>query len=303
VPGRGVAICPRCRVSVAANAFCPSCGRYVAPVTWVAIPPQGVATPPTPRPRRYSGPPRYPFIPRWGFPALPWVQPQEAAPPSSRDALTATTRATLGTLVPLLWATATVAVLACGAEVWRYTLLLASRSDALPAGAVAASDALVAAAGTVAPILATVAGVMLVLWSVRASRAAGEYAGVVPARSARAIVAGWVIPVVNLTVPGSVLAEIEHAALDRPPGQRPRPSVLLIWWWALWVANLLFGVVVALWSLRTGVQALADGVVLHALLDLLAAVTAGVTAVLAVRLTRLLTPRRPAHREVLVAVR
>ena len=36
---------------------------------------------------------------------------------------------------------------------------------------------------------------------------------------------------------------------------------------------------------------------------LLAAVTAGVTAVLVVRLTRLLTPSRGTHREVLVAVR
>jgi hypothetical protein len=51
------------------------------------------------------------------------------------------------------------------------------------------------------------------------------------------------------------------------------------------------------------VQAQADGVVLHALLDLLAVATAGVTAVLAVRLTRLLTPSRGMHREVLIAVR
>jgi len=61
--------------------------------------------------------------------------------------------------------------------------------------------------------------------------------------------------------------------------------------------------VVALWSLRTSVQAQADGVVLHAVLDLLAAVCAGTTAVLAVRLTRLLTPSAGTHREVLVAVR
>ncbi len=280
---------------------CPHCGHYLAPLTWVASPPPGAVTPPVPRPPRYSGPPRYAFTPRWGFPALPWAPPRVDTPPV-RDALAAT-RTTLGALVPLLGATATVAVVAGGAELWRYLLLLASRSDALPADAVAASDALVVTAGTVAPILAVVAGVMLVLWSVRASRAAGDHAGVVPARSARAIVLGWVVPFVNLAVPGSVLAEIEHAALDRPPGMRPRPSQLMLWWWALWVANLLFGAVVALWSLRTGVQALADGVVLHALLDLLAAVTAVVTAVLAVRLTRLLTPRSAAHREVLVAVR
>ena len=145
---------------------------------------------------------------------------------------------------------------------------------------------------------------LLVVWSVRASRAAGEFAGVVPARSARAIVAGWLVPVVNLSVPGSVLAEIEHAALARPAGAaaaavgaaRARGGCC---GWPTWCGV----VVVALWSLRTSVQAQADGVVLHAVLDLLAAVTAGVTAVLAVRLTRLLTPSRGTHREVLVAVR
>ena len=293
--------CPRCGRPAGANAYCPRCGRYLAPLTWVATPPPSVATPPIARSSRYSGPPRYRFVPRWGFPALPWAAP-EASASTPRDALTAA-RATLGSLVPALWATATVAAIAAGAELWRYVLLLASRNDALPGGLVAASDALVMSAGTVAPILAILAGVLLIIWSVRASRAAGDFAAVVPARSARMIVAGWVVPVLNLSVPGSVLAEIEHAALARPPGERPRPSRLLCGWWALWVADLLLAVVVALWSLRTGVQARADGVALHAALDLLAAVTAGVTAVLTVRLTRLLTPRTAVHREVLVAVR
>jgi Domain of unknown function (DUF4328) len=292
--------CPRCGRPAGANAYCPHCGRYLAPLTWVATPPPSVATPPVARSTRYTGPPRYRFIPRWGFPALPWVAPPPSTPP--RDALTGT-RASLGSLVPALWATATVAAIAAGAELWRYVLLLASRNDALPAGVVAASDALVMSAATVAPILAILAGVLLIIWSVRASRAAGDFAEVVPARSARAIVAGWVVPLANLSVPGSVLAEIEHAALARPPGERPRPSLLLRAWWALWVADLVFVVTVALWSLRTSVQAQADGVVLHAVLDLLAAVTAGVTAVLTVHLTRLLTPSRGTHREVLVAVR
>jgi Domain of unknown function (DUF4328) len=301
VRARAVEHCPRCGRPVGANAFCPYCGRYLAPLAWVATPPGSPALPQPSRPARYAGPPRYRFIPRWGFPALPWTPPGPTeAPP--RDALTAT-RATLASLVPALWATATVAAVAAGAELWRYVLLLASRSDALPAGLVAASDALVTSAATVAPILTVLAGVLLVVWSVRASRAAGEFAGVVPARSTRAIVAGWLLPVVNLSVPGSVLAEIEHAALARPAGQRPQPSGQLRAWWVLWVANLAGVVVVALWSLRTSVQAQADGVVLHAVLDLLAAVTAAVTAVLVVRLTRLLTPSRGTHREVLVAVR
>jgi hypothetical protein len=50
------------------------------------------------------------------------------------------------------------------------------------------------------------------------------------------------------------------------------------------------------------VQARADGVVMHAVLDLLAAVTAGVTARLVLRLTRLLAPAAPRRREVLLRV-
>jgi hypothetical protein len=186
--------------------------------------------------------------------------------------------------------------------VWRYVLLLASREGALSAGAVAASDALVASAGTVAPVLTVVSGGMLVLWSLRAYQAAAERVGVRPARSARWIVVGWLVPGLNLSVPGSVLAEIEHAALRRSPGERPRPSKSLLVWWALWAASVVLAAVVLLWSLRTGVQALADGVVLHAVLDVLAAVTAVVTARLVLLLTRLLAPAPSRRREVLVRV-
>jgi hypothetical protein len=204
--------------------------------------------------------------------------------------------------VPLLWATAAVAFVAAAAEVWRYTLLLASRSDALAAPVVAASDALVLSAGTIAPILTVFAGSLVVLWTVRATRAAAENAGVVPSRRTRDVVAGWLVPGVNLAVPGSVFAEIEHSALGLPATARPRPSRLVRLWWVLWAAGVLLAVVVALWALRGSVQARADGVVLHALLDLLAAVTAATTAVLITHLTRLLAPARTDRREILVRV-
>ncbi|MDN5930930.1 MAG: DUF4328 domain-containing protein, partial [Pseudonocardia sp.] len=87
-----------------------------------------------------------------------------------------------------------------------------------------------------------------------------------------------------------------------PPGRRPRPSQLLLVWWALWAAGVMLAGIVLLWSMRPGVQARADGVVLHAALDLLAAGTAGVTAVLLARLTRLLAPARTDRREILVRV-
>jgi hypothetical protein len=287
---------------VGGGPFCPYCGRYLAALRWVAEPPPGApgtTNPPIRIRTRYTGPPRYRVLPRWGFPLGPWQRPEQEPPAPPTPLQTA--RSLLGTLVPLLWATTAVALLAAAAEVWRYVLLLASRDGALSATAVAASDALVASAGTVAPILSAVTGVLLVLWSVRAYQAAADRAGVLPARSTRWIVLGWLVPGINLSVPGSVLAEIEHSALRRPSDQRPRPSRLLLLWWALWAACVVLSAVALLWSLRTGVQALADGVVLHAVLDLLAAVTAVVTARLVLLLTRLLAPV-PRRREVLVRV-
>ncbi|HYH31303.1 MAG TPA: hypothetical protein VD903_13020, partial [Pseudonocardia sp.] len=170
--------CPRCGRQAPAEGgpFCPFCGRYLAALRWVAEPPPGAAPrAPVRVPRPYAGPPRYRVIPRWGFPLGGWAPPEEDA--SGRDPLLAM-RSLVGTLVPLLWATAAVALLAAGAEVWRYVLLLASRERALSAGAVAASDALVASAGTVAPILTLAVGGLMVLWSVRAAQAAALATGV-----------------------------------------------------------------------------------------------------------------------------
>jgi hypothetical protein len=226
------------------------------------------------------------------------VAPDPAAPPPpSRLA-----RSAAGVAVPLLWALVAVALLACGAEVWRYTLLLASRDNALQADVVAASDALVLAAGVGAVLLGVAAGAFLVLWTIRAQSAASARSGSRPSRSAQEVVLGWVVPGLNLGVPGSVLAEIEHGALDRPPDQRPRPSTTVRVWWGLWAVGVLGSILTLAWSRRTGVQAEADGVVLHAALNLLAAVTAGWTAVLVGRLTALLGPVRAPRREVVLTV-
>jgi hypothetical protein len=294
--------CPRCgrQAPAGGGPFCPFCGRYLAALRWVAEPPPG-ATPPRPVSAQapYTGPPRYRLLPGWGFPLGPWKPPE---PEQERPDPLLAARSLVGSLVPLLWATAAVALLACGAEVWRYILLLASRDGALQAEAVAASDALVASAGTVAPILSLVVGVLMVLWTVRAAQAAADRAQVRPSRSMRMIVLGWLVPGLNLSIPGSVLAEIEHSAIGLPADRRPRPSRLVLVWWALWAASVVLTAFVLLWSLRDGVQVRADGVLFHAVLDLLAAVTAGVTARLVLRLTRLLAPAAPRRREVLLRV-
>lgn len=294
--------CRRCGQPTAhpsAAGYCPYCAARAPQLHWVAEPPPSTQRPlAAPRRARYTGPPRYPAPPRWGFPALPWPStrdPERSGPDVSVQLLG-------GTLAPLLWATAAVALVAAGGEAWRYGLLLESRDGALSAGMVAASDALVSSAGWIAPLLGLLAGLFVVPWTLSAMRAAAAVAGVRPARSARSVVLGWLVPGPNLSVPGSVLAEIEHAALRRPPGARPRPSRLLVTWWALWAGSVLFAAVVALWALRAGVQAQADGVVLHALLDALAAATASVTALLVARFTRLLGPVRATAREVVAAV-
>lgn len=294
--------CPRCgrRSDPTGGPYCPHCGQHIVPLRWVAEPPASTVPPAPPVYRvRYTGAPRYRYIPRWGFPALPWTPPDPAVP--RPDPLQAA-RSLVGTAVPLLWATSAVALIASGAEVWRYVLLVASRDGALSAGAVSASDALVMAAGTVAPILTVFAGLMVVLWSVRSSEAAAEQAGVRPSRSRIAIVLGWVVPGANLTVPGSVLTEIEHTALGGTAQQRPRPSRMVLTWWGLWAVGCVLAAVTLLVSLRTGVQVRADGVVLHAVLDLVASVTAGATAVLMIRLTRMLGQPRAVRRELVVAV-
>jgi hypothetical protein len=117
------------------------------------------------------------------------------------------------------------------------------------------------------------------------------------------VLLGWLVPGPNLSVPGSVLAEVEHAALGRPAGERPSPSRLLRLWWALWAANVVLSVLTALWSLRTGVQARANGVELHALVDLLAAATALVTARVVAWLTALVGPPRAIPLPRVVSVR
>ena len=154
--------CPRCgHVSDAAGGpFCPHCGRYLATLQWVAEPPPSSVAPlPMPRPTRYVGPPHYAEPPRWGFPAAPWPAADGPAAPVPPER---TARSLAAVAVPLLWALAAVALLAAGAETWRYVLLLASREGALSADAVAASDALVLAAGTVSYTHLTLPTILLV---------------------------------------------------------------------------------------------------------------------------------------------
>jgi hypothetical protein len=266
------------------------CGQFLVPMRWVATPPPGTEQPRKRRgPRgRYPGPPRYLSPPTWGFPALPWRRSEPEVPETGTDKLVSQA----GLLVPLLRGLALLAGLSACGEAWRYVLLLRSRNEALGAAEVAASDALVGAASWVTTALTVAAGVVLLSWVLGALQISSGQNEVRPARTQRVVVWGWLVPGINLTIPGSVLSEIEHAALRRDPAKRPDPSRLIVVWWALWASNVVVGIIATLWLVRTGTQARADGVVQHVFVDLLTTATAAATARVVTYLTALIAPPR-----------
>lgn len=257
-----------------------------------------VATTPFPEPPRrrgtsrpYEGPPHYPTPPRWGFPSLVWRWPT-AVPGTASDAPVPLQRLRLiaGYSTLALWTLTVLAAVAGCAELWRYVLLVQSRGSALSPGVVGASDALVLSFSLLTFLMALLTVAVTVWWLFVARSAAADEAGQAPPRGVRQVVAGIVVPVVNLVMAGSILAELEHAALRRPGNRRPTPSRLVLGWWAAWVGNAVLLALTVVWRMRDGVQADADGVVLSALTDLSAAGLAALTAVLVNRLTRLLAP-------------
>ncbi|MGQ0778825.1 MAG: DUF4328 domain-containing protein [Pseudonocardiales bacterium] len=235
----------------------------------------------------YTGPPAYPSPPSWGFPLVTWQPPPQTAP---RVSDVARMRSLAALAVPLLCLTAALALGTAGAEAWRYKLLLDSRTDAVPAWPLQVSDTMVVTGGMTALLAAALAGAVALGWLVHACAAAAQAAGVAPPRSARQVVAGVLVPGVNLVLPGAVLAELEHAALGRDPDRRPHPTALVTWWWAAWATGLVLATVTLLWGLRDGVQAQADGVLLHLATDVVAGVVAITTVIVIRRLTRLLSP-------------
>ncbi|MFI9810785.1 DUF4328 domain-containing protein [Saccharothrix variisporea] len=260
-------------------------------VDWVASPPPGayphrrLAAPPRP----YAGPPSYPVPPRWGFPLLAWRWPTSVAGEAAEDSVAQVQRLAR-TAFRVLGLAALTTLWAAGSEIWRYVLLLQSRYGALSPTAVDVSDAMVRSASTLA--LAAVVGAVVFgyLWLRRARLAAASAAGYGPSRSDAEVLVGLLVPGLNLVMAGSIAAELEHAALRLPATARPSPSRLVRWWWGLWAAAGLWAAVTVAWSFRTSVQALADGVLLHAVSDLLATAVIVLTMVLVRRITSLLLP-------------
>jgi hypothetical protein len=297
--------CPRCgreQPPGETGRFCVHCGRVLSGVRWVASTPDALR-PREPAPVRlpYGGPPRYRQIPRWSL--WPWAtRPEPGSPdgpmaprsaPDPQEAL----RAHAELLRRLALTTALLTGVAAAGEVFRYVLLLLSRDRALSGVALGWSDVIVTLFGLLAPVAAIATGAVFLRWLVTARTVAAEISGTRPWRSTRMLLLGCVLPPFTLTVPGATLTEIEHAAAGRDPATRPVPSRPVLVWWAAWAVGVVLGVITVVHGFWTSTQALADGVVLHALVDVAAVVTAWATIRVVAHLTELLAPvLRPAGR-------
>lgn len=268
--------------------WCPRCGGVLSapttqrPVTlrWVAKPPPRESAPPLAK-RELGLTPRYSSLPRWGLPRGPWAPTTVPTPPTAAERM----KAHAHSARPLLLAATTVLGLAALAELWRYLVLLRSRTELLPARTVAISDSMVLAAGVLAPVVVVIAVIICTLWLIRARAAAATRLERRDPRSPRSVVVAVVVPVWNLVMPGVLLTELERAisATASPP------SRLLRAWWVSWVVSVLLAAGVWLLRLRHTVQAQADGVLLAALSDLVAAGTVVLTYLLVLRCTEALS--------------
>jgi hypothetical protein len=280
---------------------CVSCG---APIRrWVAHPP-----PSDPaakersrpkRPRPYGGPPSYRGgHPRWSFPPVVWRElPAPDPRPPVRNPVPGLRWATW-----LAAATALCALVAAGAEIWRFALMLEGRTLVLSGQAVRASDMLVAGSGLAVVVAALLTAAFAVPALTRAHVTAAQRLGRAPSRSERAISARLLVPVWNVYGAGQIVLEIDRmlgASSDHgPPADgaapdRPRASRITAFWWLSWILSSVLMVVTLAWGFGGSLQAIADTVQLHICLDLLAAVVAGVGAVMLHRFVRLLVGPKP----------
>lgn len=228
---------------------------------------------------------------------MPTVAVARPRPPGARPV--GDPRPLLGWAMGLWCAVAALALLSAAAETWRFVLLLRGRTVVLPAGVVSTSDVLVAAAGLFTPAVTVVAVVVTVSVLLRTSDWAAARAGRRPPRTKAGLLLRLLVPGWNVYGAGQVLVETHGLLLAPPAVPEPYDPVdrsdrarrgdrrLIVAWWAAWVVNAGLLVVTIARGWGGSLQAIADTVELHIAVDLAAAVTAGLGALVLGRFRRL----------------
>ncbi len=273
---------------------CVYCGSPLPLRRWVAHPPLGRlptdrTAPARPRDAGYGGPPRYPAAhPRWGFAPVVW------RPATSKDPDAGVKAPVLGLRAAAAAAliTALFGGVAAAGEFWRFRLMLRGRTEVLDGMSVRTSDALLWLGSWLALAGGVITAVIAVPAVVRAHRAAAAFAGRSVSRDPMSLWLRLLVPVWNAYGAGQILTETETLLTGRVSvGGRPRPSRLLRWWWAMWLASSVLTIVTIARGLGGSVQAVADAVELHIAVDVVAAAVAALTGSVLIRLAGLFLPR------------
>jgi hypothetical protein len=185
---------------------------------------------------------------------------------------------------------AVASLLAAGAEIWRFVLMLDGRTQVLSGGVVRASDALVAAAGIAVVLFAVLTVVLAVPALVRTHAAAARRLDRAPSRSAGAVVAHLLVPIWNVYGAGQIVTEIDRMLTAAEPDVKRRSRITALWWLS-WIIGAVLMIVTLARGFGGSLQAIADTVELHIALDLVAAVVAGLGVVMLRRFAGLLGGR------------
>jgi hypothetical protein len=279
-------VCARCSTRWAVGArpgtWCPRChGVLLSPVS-ARAPAQGrrnfrwVARPASSKgravgPARVAAPtptPRYDSTPTWGLRDTP--RDSAAHTPAGRVEQYAANAQTF------VWITALLLGLAAFAELFRYGILLYNRTRLLSPITLAISDALVYFAQVGALIVGLLALITTSCWLIRQRRLAYASVGATEPRSVRWMLLLSMLPLVRIVMPGVYLTEIVRLRAESDADVYRELTLIRIWW-AVWATSNALVVVQVLWSLRNTLQARADGVLLAAVVALVAAVSAVLT--------------------------
>lgn len=241
------------------------------------------------RPRRSLGPtPRYAVIPRWGLAD----RIDQTAPAPETPVRTGPPPAPVRTT---LFVSVLVLAIAALVYVVRYVLLIINRSTLLNSWVAGAADWLGVAASVAALAAMIATFVTLVRWLVARRAAAFKHYALPESRSDRQLLAGCLLPFVNLL--WAPVYVIELAKLEDHYARVRRPIVV---WWIAWIVSYAASIFAIVTSFATDAQGIATNTTWMVIAYLFAATTVAAIGRVFEGFERK-PVERPAHRWVVMA--